>query len=204
MVLGHLADLHLLSWTQFATSRQMNNNKPTATYPHCPFVSRTVQIGGKTKTELLQQLTDNGVQINDAGKILFASDRFPTTDRPTQIETIELTVRHLGFTEGAKLPEIFATATQLDLRLCPIELGPHVRLQFLDQSEGCEGHAVTQHCAPPGSITIASEPVTSDHTFPKGFYLRRINGTLWLRGYRCDNEHVWDPSDRFLFAQPNE
>ncbi len=96
---------------------------------------------------------------------------------------------------------IVESALERKLSLCPMELGPHFRLQYLDQPEGSIGHPVTQHRAPPGSITIASEPLEADHSFPKGFYLRRIEGTLWLRGYCCDDENIWDPEDRLAFCR---
>lgn len=41
-----------------------------------------------------------------------------------------------------------------------------------------------------------------DDDFPKGFYLRRINDALWLRGYRADHLHVWNPYDHFIFVRP--
>jgi hypothetical protein len=31
--------------------------------------------------------------------------------------------------------------------------------------------------------------------------LRRIDGELWLRGYRSDGEHPWDSSDSFAFCR---
>jgi hypothetical protein len=140
--------------------------------------------------------------MNESGRILFASDKFITSDVRTQLRTVELSVRHLGFPQGATMLDLYASATRLALRLCPLELGPHLRLQFLDQPEGFLGQPVRQDRAPAGSITIASEILCGDDEFPKGFYLRRINGTPWLRGYRCGLEHIWDAEDRFLFCEP--
>ena len=171
-------------------------------YPACPVIPRAVQIGSQTKAELLERLARNGVEINDLGRLLFASDRFLTSDARTHLATVELSVRNLGLSEGATLPDIYASAASLRLRLCPIELAPRLRLQFLDQPEGFLGQPVWPHRAPPGSITIASEMLAGDEDFPKGFYLRRINGTPWLRGYRCGQEDVWEPEDRFVFAAP--
>jgi hypothetical protein len=34
-----------------------------------------------------------------------------------------------------------------------------------------------------------------------GFYLRRIQGVLWLRGYRSALEHIWSADDRFVFRR---
>jgi hypothetical protein len=165
-------------------------------------IGHRVQIGGQTKAELVERLRHSGVEINESGRILFESDRFITSDVATELATVELSVHDLGFPQGATLSDVFAGARRVGLRLCPLELGPHLRLQLLDQAEGFVGQPVWRHRAPPGSITIASEALSDDDEFPKGFYLRRIQGTPWLRGYRCGPEHVWDPEDRLLFAGP--
>ena len=83
-----------------------------------------------------------------------------------------------------------------------MELGPYLRLQYLDQPEGFFGQPLTRHRAPPGSVTIASESPVEDDDFPKGFYLHCIKGVLWLRGYRSDAQHVWDPDDHLVFCKP--
>jgi hypothetical protein len=170
-------------------------------YPHCPAITRTVTVGGLTKSELLQELQRNAISMNESGARLFASDQFTTSATRYSVTTVELTVRNLGFPRGATIAEISVSAKALGLGLCPIELGPHLRLQYLDQPEGYEGKPVRQHQAPYGSITIASEQLTEDDDFPKGFYLRRIKGVLWLRGYRSGPEHVWEPDDHFIYAR---
>jgi hypothetical protein len=30
--------------------------------------------------------------------------------------------------------------------------------------------------------------------------LRRIDGVLWLRGYRSGPEHIWNQDDHFVFT----
>jgi hypothetical protein len=44
--------------------------------------------------------------------------------------------------------------------------------------------------APTGAIHVASEPLSRDVEYPKGFYLRIVDGQAWLRGYRCDDTYV--------------
>ena len=44
-------------------------------------------------------------------------------------------------------------------------------------------------------------PLDASEETPRGFYLRNINGTLWLRGYWSDDEHVWAPGDLFVFMR---
>jgi hypothetical protein len=169
-------------------------------YPNCPTITRTVTVGGLTKSGLMEELQRNAISINEAAERLFASEHFTTSGTRYAVTTVELTVRDLGFLQGATIAEIYARAEALGLGLCPLELGPHLRLQYLDQPEGYWGQPVRQHQAPSGSITIASEKLTEDDDFPKGFYLRRIKGELWLRGYRSGPEHVWEHDDHFIFC----
>lgn len=171
-------------------------------YPDCPTVIRVVTVGGLTKAELLQQLRNNAISLNEYAERLFASERFTTAPTRYPLTTVELTVRDLGFPQGATTTDIYARAAALGLRLCPLELGPYFRLDYLDQPEGYWGQPLRQHQAPSGSITIASEPLLQDDDFPKGFYVRRIKGELWLRGYRDGPEHVWEADDHLLFCRP--
>ena len=98
------------------------------------------------------------------------------------------------------MTDICAAARQHGLAVCPLELGPHLRLALLDQEEGALGRAQTEHRAPPGSLTVVSHPLSDDDETPKGFYLRRIEGELWLRGYRSWAGHIWQPEDVLVFA----
>lgn len=169
-------------------------------YPDCSFISRTVDVGGLTKRELIEKLQQSSILINEYGKRLLADDKFTTSELKYSLPTVELTVGNLGFPDGATTVEIFNRAKELGLELCPIELGPYLRLEYLDQPERSSENTLQQQQAPSGSITIASEILTDDDDFPKGFYLRRINGVLWLRGYLADHLHVWNPEDHFIFC----
>ena len=173
-----------------------------AIYPNCRTVDRTVRVGGMSKRELLAELQSNGIQLNEYARILFAHSEFTTSPVISKIATIELAVANLGYARGATIARIHERATELGLTLCPLELGPHLRLQLLDQPEGHLGHPPSRHRAPPGSITVASRQLTNDHDTPKGFYLRRIDGVLWLRGYRSAPDDIWSPEDRLVFCRP--
>lgn len=171
-------------------------------YPDCPHVVRAVNVGGLGKHELLEQLRRAGVELNEAGRVLFAHDGFTTHDQASRLTTIELSVANLGCSTGANMAHIHERAARLGLSLCPLELGPHLRLQYLDQAEGATGQPPSRHRAPPGSLTVASPALAPDDETPKGFYLRRMEGVLWLRGYRSGPEHLWSPEDRLVFCLP--
>jgi hypothetical protein len=160
-----------------------------------------LRIGGVPKDELLARLEAAGVLLNAAARALFAESGFTTSAVPSSVEAVAVSVAELGFDRGATFASIVERAKTKGLQLCPLELAVHLRLELVDQPEGHLGRPATQHCAPPGSMTVASAPLTSDDETPKGLYLRRIDGALWLRGYRASADHEWSPHDVLVFAR---
>jgi hypothetical protein len=152
-----------------------------------------------SKAELLMRLSEAGVGINPAGHLLFADDRFRTAEQPQWLRICQVSVASLGLAQGGVMAKILSAADGHGLSPCPLELAPHLRLQFLGQPEGAAGRPATRNTAPPGSLTVVSLPLSSDDELPKGFYLRRLEGTLWLRGYTSWAGHVWQPEDQLLF-----
>jgi hypothetical protein len=142
-----------------------------------------VSIGGIVRSELLSVLRERNVQLNEAAEALFQDHRFTTLARQHVVEVAALSVAELGFGEGASYWQLVARALELGLTECPLELGPHLRLQFLAQPDGADGTPLTHGRAPPGSITVASSPLDEGDETAKGFYLRRVDAVLWLRGY---------------------
>ena len=162
--------------------------------------SLTVSLGGVSKDELLRQLGDAGVQLNAYARTLFADSRFTTSVAKSTVEVAQVSVASLGFADGATFSALIKGAQLAGLVPGPLELGPHLRLALLQQHEGAIGHSPTQGRAPPGALTVASAPLDKEDETPKGFYLRRIEGTLWLRGYRSWAGHVYSPQDSFAFV----
>lgn len=139
--------------------------------------------------------------MNEYGEKLLTDERFTTSPIKHSLHTVELTVSNLGFPKGTTSSKLYKRAAELGLKLCPIELGPYLRLAYTDQPEEYSKNLLKRKQAPLGSITIASEILTENDNFPKGFYLRKINGTLWLRGYIADQLHIWNPHDHFIFCR---
>lgn len=158
-----------------------------------------VRIGGMSPPELLRALRERGVRLNEAAEALFGDPRFTTLEQHHAVGIATLSVAELGFGEGATWGQIAARARESGLVECPLELGPHLRLQFENQPDA-EGMPSTRGRAPPGSITVASPPLDDTEETPKGFYLRRLGDALWLRGYRSWDGHVWSPEDVFVFC----
>lgn len=150
---------------------------------------------------MLARLQAAGVHLNPHAETLFADERFTTSRERVPVECVTVTAAELGLPEGGTFDAIVARAAERGLKLAPLELAPHLRLAMLDQPEGAIGQPATEHRAPPGSITIASAPLCDDEDVPCGFYLRRIEGVLWLRGYQSWSGHVWNGEDAFVFVK---
>jgi len=164
-------------------------------------IRRVVHVGDATKAELLSRLQTAGVQLNPFAQALFANPRFVTALTPSSLPTVEISVGDLDLPEGGTYDLVFQRALSLGLSPCPLEVGPCLRLQLLDQSDDPLGQPSSHGRAPPGSITVASQPISDNDDEPRGFYLRRVGGVLWLRGYRSWSGHILSPEDRLVFCQ---
>lgn len=163
-----------------------------------------VSVGGVSKVELRALLDRAYVRLNAYAERLFEDPRFQVGPEPEVIRLQIVSPAALGFAEGARFDHLVQAAAARGLGLCPLELGPHLRLQFLHQEEAPTTAADLKGTAPSGSLTVASEGPADEGQTPWGFYLRRIGEERWLRGYRSGPEHVWAPSDLLVFRRNGE
>ncbi len=159
----------------------------------------TVSIGGLDGAGLRGALEAAGVALNVAAEEILAHPALAVAGEDATITAVAVSVGALGLPRGGCWGEVVAAARGQGLTLCPLAVGPHLRLQWRDQPEAPP--SLTRGHAPPGSLTVASPPLAGDGGL-WGLYLRRIGGILWLRGYWSDGEHRWDAGDRLVFAEP--
>lgn len=152
----------------------------------------TLTVGGVSKEELRARLAAASVSLNEYAESLFASPEFGVSEQPRHLGLVAVSLHDLGLTAGGSLPVIFERAASLGYGLCPLEAAPHLRLAPVRQTAG-------------SYLTVASaRPRPTDPDFPAGFYLRRLEDGLWLRGYRTDGDWIWPPDfSRFVFSIPN-
>lgn len=169
--------------------------------PDLPRVERLeVRVGGLSHRQLMDDLFSRGIMINNHAETLL-EDVISDDEAPRFIVVTERTVAELGLPNGAPLSRIFEVALQQGLLLCPIDTAPYLRMALPTQVPSHEA-VMSSGRAPEGSLTVATEALSQDDGYPKGFYLRVVDGQAWLRGYRCDDEHSWSPNDRFIFQLP--
>ena len=161
-----------------------------------------VRVGGQSRPEVLRSLRDAGVQLNAHAETLLAHSAFDAAASRT-LRIVERTVEQLGFEHGGVQSQIFAAARQQGLELCPLVTGPYLRLAMMNQANAPDS-ILSAGRGPTGAIHIASEPVSEDVEYPKGFYLRVVDGQPWLRGYCCDDTYIWAPGQRLAFLLPED
>ncbi|AXX59766.1 hypothetical protein [Vibrio vulnificus] len=148
-----------------------------------------VELGTLSKDELLFELSKNKINFNAYAVMLFMSQEFEISKERQTIELVKVSVRELGYPEGALYVDILNAAKEKSLTPCALELAPYLRLQYLSQPDG-------------SLLTIASVPPFPDEMYPRGFYLSSNSTGLWLRGYRATEDVLWAPDSEFVFVKP--
>lgn len=161
---------------------------------------RTVRVGGQPRSVLLQSLREVGVRLNAHAETLLDHQAF---DDPKghDLRFVERTVHQLGLPAGGTQSQIFEAARTQGLELCPVISGPFLRLATMEQPNAPDS-VLSAGRAPAGAIHIASEPLSDEEAYPKGFYLCVVDDEAWLRGYRCDDTYEWGPKQRLALVQP--
>ncbi len=159
----------------------------------------TVRFGGASRVDTMDLLQSAGVQLNAYAETLLAH---PIFDSPPEemVRVTQRTPADLGLSQGGTLTEILEAGRAHDLRPVPLAAAPTLRLMTLSQ-EGAPDSVLSAGRPPTAAIHIASEPVSEDDEYPKGFYLRVVDGVPWLRGYRSDATYVMEPDQEYFFAR---
>ena len=97
----------------------------------------------------------------------------------------------MGFKNGATTAEIYQKAEKLGLELCPAEVGPGLRLKYLDQPLN-------------EWFLIAMKQISDRGSGPRVFRLVRRADGLWLGGGWAGPGGGWRPTDRFVFVLPRK
>ena len=114
---------------------------------------------------------------------------FLQTDTPLNL--VLTTVSDLGFGEdGASLKDIYERASRLGLGLCPAELGPALRLAYLDQPLG-------------EYLRIAMQPVARSDGKATEFVVAKGLAGLLLIGEDVRDDLVLAGDTRMVFARPD-
>ncbi len=150
-----------------------------------------------TAERSLQMLKERGILTNPYAETYISHPCFPARGRGEMTAAI-LSLEELGLERGASLDELFQLIKETQFAPCPPDTGFFLRLTWTDQPQSQDSVLTGTHRSPDQAVTVLSEPLERDDSFPKGLYLRKVDGHLWLRGYVCDPAYRF-PGDA-LFA----
>ena len=143
-------------------------------------------------------LEERGILTNRYAEEYMSHPRF--SDGFQRESTVLIaSLREIGMEDGATLDELFRHIRGSRLRPCPPCTGVFLRLAWTDQPQSQNTVLSGTHAAPDRAVTVLSEIREQDDGFPKGLYLRNVDGKLWLRGYICDAAYRFPGDALFAF-----
>jgi hypothetical protein len=152
---------------------------------------RTATLGTyKTIDELFDALDAKRIHVGDRADEILGRPAFNLSKTRRDARLIVLAVSELRFEEeGASLGDINARARQLGLELCPAEVGPQLRLQYLDQPLGEFLHT-------------AMTPIAIFGGEPTDFTVANGGAGLILIAGHADPNFIMPSAMRFVFVDP--
>ena len=146
-------------------------------------------------------LKKHSIFTNAYAEKLFAHPDFFTDSFPDELQVGIAPLYEIGFRHGATLREISEVLPDYGLKPCPASTGLFLRIAWKEQKQSSNSVLTGTHQAPDQAVTVFTRILDPDDAFPKGLYLRNVDGKLWLRGYVCDNEYRWSCDDLFAFEK---
>lgn len=150
-----------------------------------------VTIGGKSKEELLKEMEEEEIHVLDYVKSVIMSSDFTTSQKQEHLDLVHISVKSLGFPEGATTKQIYKKAQEFGLELCPAEVGPHLRLEY-------------NHFDKDGGFYIGMKPIID--SVGNSFIFRIYNDNrAWLHfSNSASANHKWENNQKFIFCLPHK
>jgi hypothetical protein len=161
--------------------------KTTADIP----IWRTAALGTYNTIDALRDaLNAKRIHVGNTADEMLGRSAFNLSKMRRDTRLVVLAVSQLGFDEdGASLADIYARARQLGFELCPAEVGPQLRLQYLNQPLGEFLH-------------IAMAPIAGYAGEPTDFTVANGGAGLILIGSDAYPNLIMPSAMRFVFIGP--
>jgi hypothetical protein len=154
---------------------------------------KTITIGQYKGANAIRAAIDAApcpIAIGDQADEIIGRPAFPFSRNKLDVDLVVVSVAELGFgPDGASLHDIYARAGTFDLELCPAEVGPILRLNYLDQPLGDFLH-------------VAMRPVATYGGELVDFTLGNGGSALLLIGGDARPDVVLTGGVRLIFMRP--
>ncbi|OAF20005.1 hypothetical protein AXW67_34260 [Bradyrhizobium neotropicale] len=99
---------------------------------------KKITLGNFSNSLTLRNALDaNGCHVGGSAEEVLARPAFIVSSRKKNVELVTVSAAELGFkTDTVTLASIYARAKRLGFGIAPAEIGPQLRLQYLDQPTG--------------------------------------------------------------------
>ncbi len=155
-------------------------------FPEGKIVRSTIEIGGKTKNELVAEMKGKNIQINGYAQSILDSKDFITAKKSEPTDLVRLKVGDLGLKGDPTTDQIYQKIKELGLELCPAEVGPQYRLQYADQPTD-------------EYLYIGMKQIADSAGDPDVFELSRDGAELWLSYGWARPTYEWLSGAQFVF-----
>jgi hypothetical protein len=152
------------------------------------------------KNQILNKLKAHNILINQYAGEFFVHPTF-STEHTREMTIAIASLREIGLENGGTLNEIFQQIEKICFKPCPTNTGLFLRFAWKNQQQSQNSILSGTHSSPEQAVVVLSELIERDDAFPKGLYLRNVDGRLWLRGYVCDSEYRFSGNDLFAFEK---
>ncbi len=154
---------------------------------------KTIKIGTglKAADDFRKALKKADRKISDWGNDILGKPEFAVSETEQEIDLVNISVAELGFKNGAHLRDIYARAKELGLELCLAEVGPQLRLQYINQPLG-------------EWLRVAMEPIADSDGDLYVFRVGCDDVGLWLGSGSGNPGFFWSGDDRWLFRLPRK
>ena len=161
--------------------------------PAAQTVWKTVALGEFLKSFALRNALDAAdCGVGDLAEEALARPAFTLASARTDVDLVAVSAAELGLTaEAVPLKDIYARAAELGLSLAPAEVGPALRLQYLDQRVGEFLH-------------VGMKPIVTWRGDPVIFVVVNGGAGLILIGENAGTSAQASASSTFLFVRPRE
>lgn len=154
-------------------------------------VWKSIQTGTfRSKTALYEALEDAHCGIGDTAEQILVTPEFVLSCTAMSLDLVAMSLPELGFAgEKVQLREIYAQAQKLGFALPAAEVGPQLRLQYLDQPVG-------------EFLVVAMAPIRTRTGASSIFIVANGGAGLLLLGAEVNANTEYYASSRFVFVRP--
>jgi hypothetical protein len=184
-------DIPIWRTIKLGTYKNVNLLREDLDSPHCGADARLGNAPGRPAgIRSTTSLANQRCALGDLASEIIGRPAFALSKMKTEVDLVVLSVAELGFgDEGAAVADIYARAKQLGFQLSPAEVGPQLRLQYLDQPVG-------------EFLRIAMEPITAYGGEIVDLTVGNGGAGLLLVGGIGGYGLVMQPATRFVFVRP--